>query len=84
MKFLFVLLLLISPSVKAQSYYPNLAGQRYCELRLFGLDKDQARRIAMYENWDPHRYSPMVTTSNGSYSLDDLDFARWIVQCDNK
>lgn len=83
MRRLLPLLLLAMPlQAAAQSYYPNLAGQRYCELRQLGVDKEQARFVAMRENWAPRRQSIEITTPRGSYNLDDLDYARWIVQCD--
>ena len=77
-----LLLLLLANPAAAQSYYPNLAGQRFCELRQLGIDREQARTVAMRENWAPHRQSLMITTPKGTYSLDDLDYARWIVMCD--
>ena len=79
--FPFLLLLLATPAA-GQSFYPNLAGQRYCELRRLGVDKDQARRVSIREYWAPHRQSPLITTARSTHSLDTLDFARWVVQCD--
>ena len=77
-----LLLLLLATPVAAQSFYPNIAGKRYCELRQLGVDKEQAMRVAIRESYAPRRQSPLITTSQGTYSLDNLDFARWMVGCD--
>ena len=82
MRHLLPLLLLAMPlQAAAQSYYPNLAGARYCQLRQMGIDKRQAVELAMRENWAPRRQSPTVVRDGKTYRLDDLDFATWMVRC---
>lgn len=81
-RFLLPLLLLLATPAAAQSYYPNSAGNRYCDLRRLGVDKEQAIRIAVREHWAPERQSLTVTVGGKVYLLDDLDFARWVVRCD--
>jgi len=85
MKHLLLALLLALPlQAAAQSYYPNLAGARYCQLRQMGIDKDQAIELAMRENWEPERQSLTVVRDGKTWRLDDLDFAAWMVDCDGR
>jgi hypothetical protein len=39
-------------------------------------------RLAIRENWAQERYSQTVTIDGKTYSMDNLDFARWMVGCD--
>jgi hypothetical protein len=83
MKPILLILLLAAPAAAA-SYYPNSAGFRYCQLRQMGVDKEQAMRLAIRENWAQERYSQTVTIDGKTYSMDNLDFARWITGCDGQ
>lgn len=76
------LLLLCSPaSALAQSFYPNLAALRYCDLRSAGVVHEQAMRIALLENWDSERPSISVTAHGVNTSTDVLDFVMTTRKC---
>lgn len=69
------LLLLCGPApALAQSFYPNLAGLRYCNLRSMGIDHQQAMNIAMLENWSSDRQPFDVTAHGINTTTDVLDF----------
>ncbi len=72
-------LLLATPSA-AQSFYPNLFGSRYCELRRMGVDATQARDAAMSESWSSSRKVTYVTYEGKRISLDVLDAAKYVVK----
>lgn len=80
MKMILTLLLLCSPAA-AQSFYPNLAGQRYCQLRGYGVGHDDAFRIAITENYAPDRPKVPVTAHGVSTYTDVLDFYGWLQRC---
>jgi hypothetical protein len=80
MKALLLLALLAAP-VQAQSFYPNSAGSRYCELRKLGVSHDEALSVAISESFSADRKPVYVTTNGKQYSTDVLDFARWVAKC---
>lgn len=81
MKSFFLILMLATPAA-AQSFYPNLTGIRYCELRRLGVEKHQAARAAIAANLAPNRQSPLVKVNGELFTLDEVDFAtRWLVAC---
>jgi hypothetical protein len=65
----------------AQSFYPNLAGQRYCQLRQSGVDHLEAIRVAIRENWAPQREPVMVMRNGESVYVDVIDMSRWVRDC---
>jgi hypothetical protein len=76
-----LLILFFSMPAHAQSFYPNLAGARYCQLRRLGIERGEALRTAMTENWDPNRKSLTVTRDGQELTLDQIDLAQWVVRC---
>lgn len=71
--------LLVAAPASAQSFYPNLYGSRFCELRRMGIDVEEARKVAMTEAWSRYRQVTYVTFQGKLYSLDVLDGARYVV-----
>lgn len=66
----------------AQSFYPNLAGSRYCTLRTYGVSRQQAMRAAISENWEHTRAVYMVTAYGQQISTDVLEMSNFIrVRC---
>jgi hypothetical protein len=81
MKRVLILCLLCTP-VYGQSYWPNLAGQRYCDLRAVGVTHEQALPAAIRENWsDTRPPAPTVTVEGQDMTLDTIDLARWVARC---
>ena len=80
MKILFCWLLLCSPAL-AQSFYPNLAALRYCELRSAAVGHEQAMRIALMEHWDSDRLPVDVTAHGVNTTTDILDFVLITRKC---
>jgi hypothetical protein len=76
---LLVASLLLAAPATAQSFYPNLFGNRFCELRRMGIDATQARDAAMSESWSNSRPVTYVTYQGKQVSLDVLDAARYVV-----
>lgn len=76
-----LLLVLFAGSATAQSFYPNLAGMRYCELRSLGVNSQESIRIAIAEFWSSSRVSPQVNVNGRLTSLDQIDFYRWTNRC---
>lgn len=79
---LLVFLVLFAGSATAQSFWPNLAGARYCELRKLGISREEAVTVAMRENWRPDEQPIMVEYNGKPVALPVLDMARWIKRCD--
>lgn len=75
-----MLVLVATPAV-SQSFYPNIAGQRYCDLRKVGVSKDQAIKAALSDNLAPFRTSPKVTVHGIELTLDQLDFIEYMKRC---
>jgi hypothetical protein len=72
-------LLLSSAPALSQSFFPNLYGARFCELRSMGVSESEARAAAMSEAYSRYRQPTMVTYNGKPVSLDVLDAARFIV-----
>jgi hypothetical protein len=82
MRTLISLLCLLAGPAAAQSFYPNLAGARYCSLRSVGVAHEEALTVAMQENWSNTRApAPMVTVNGQRVTLDAVDLANWVVRC---
>lgn len=77
----FLLLVLLAGPASAQSFYPNIAGSRYCELRSLGASQQEAIRAAIAENWSNTRIPQEVVISGSRTSLDIIDFRRWVARC---
>lgn len=75
-----LLVLAASPAL-GQSFYPNIAGQRYCDLRKVGVSSDEAIKAAIKDNIAPYRTSPKVMVSGIELSLDQLDFIEYVKRC---
>jgi len=75
-----MVLALTSP-VMAQSFQPEAAALRYCQLRRAGIESDDAMRAALTEYYDRNRQSPMVKYKGGEYTSDQLAFADLIADC---
>ena len=68
-----------SPAL-AQSFFPNLAGMRYCELRQMGVSQMEAMTVSMRENWSSSRPRIEVKAFNGgTYTTDVLSLTRYIL-----
>lgn len=80
-RFLFLLALITGP-VSAQTFWPNSAGARYCELRKLGISRERAADIAMRENWRPNAKPTMVEYRGEMVALEVLDMAEWATRCD--
>lgn len=65
----------------AQSFYPNLAGARFCQLRAMGVSQQEAIRVAMSENWSQYRQPVWVTVNGERITTDAIDMARWAARC---
>jgi hypothetical protein len=77
-----LLLCLLCTPVHAQSFWPNLSGQRYCELRAIGVSHEQALTAAIRENWSNTRPpAPTVTFEGQDMTLDTIDLAQWVAKC---
>lgn len=74
-------LLLLTTPASAQTFWPNLAGARYCQLRAMGIDAKQAVDIAMRENWRPNAQPTMVEYQGQMVALEVLDMAGWAARC---
>lgn len=72
-------LLLAAAPATAQSFYPNLYANRYCELRRLGVEPAEARRVAMDESWSNSRQSVMVTSNGKQVSTDVMEAASLVV-----
>jgi hypothetical protein len=72
--------LLAGPAV-AQSFYPHLAGSRYCELRRMGVSKQEAIDVAIRESWSNRRPAVYVTHQGKRQTVDVLDMAQWVSRC---
>jgi hypothetical protein len=70
-------LLAASPAL-AQSFYPNLYGLRYCQLRDLGVSANEARKSAMAENWSRTRRPIMTTYEGKPVSTDVLESVYFI------
>ena len=82
MRTLISLLCLLGGPATAQSFYPNLAGARYCSLRSVGVGHEEALTVAMQENWSNSRPPAAAVTVNGQrVTLDAVDLANWVVRC---
>lgn len=82
MKKLFLLLpLLCASPVAAASFFPNLAGQRYCDLRSAGATHEQALSTAIRENFSMDREQVMVEAYGKQYSTDVVELARLVMRC---
>ncbi len=77
--FLAAALILLPTSASAQSFYPNLTGERYCQLRRMGIDQKSALIAAMRENIAPGRDSPSVYYDNQWVTLDAIDLTNYIL-----
>jgi hypothetical protein len=75
------LILLMASPAAGQSFYPNIAGQRYCDLRKVGVSSDEAIKAAIKDNIAPYRTSPKVMVSGIELSLDQLDFIEYVKRC---
>lgn len=73
--------LLFPSTVQAQSFYPNLSGARYCQLRSMGVEQKRAIGIAISENWSNTRKPVWVTINGERVNLDAVDMARWAARC---
>ena len=72
------LALLLTLPAQAGSFYPNLYGVRYCELRRAGIERQEAIKVAMAENWSSSRQSVKVTIQGQQVSTDSLTAALYI------
>lgn len=70
--------LLLAAPASAQSFYPNLFGSRFCELRRLGVSPDEARKVAMNEAWSQSREVVYVTHQGKRERLDVLDAASYV------
>lgn len=76
-----LIVLLLAGSAAAQSFYPNLAGKRYCELRGHGVGHEEALRAAMKENWSSLRPEIKITAYGVETTTDNLDLMTWVLKC---
>jgi hypothetical protein len=72
-------LLLMAPAY-SQSFYPNLYGQRFCQLREMGVGADEARAVAMTENYSNSRQRVMTTYNGKPVSTDVLESAFYVAR----
>jgi hypothetical protein len=72
-------LLLMAPAY-SQSFYPNLYGLRFCQLRELGVSADEARKVAMAENWSSTRRPVMTTYDGQPISTDVLESAYFVTR----
>ena len=69
---------LLAPSpAQPQSFYPELMGQRFCELRRAGVSYDQAVRAAIAESWSHSRPAYYVTINGQRVSADAISAAMY-------
>jgi hypothetical protein len=78
---LLALPVLLGGPALAQSFYPNTAGHRYCQLRVMGVSSDEALSVAISESYSADRKPVMVMVNGKQYSTDVLDFSRWAAKC---
>jgi hypothetical protein len=71
--------LMLATPVSAQSFFPNLFGSRFCQLRQMGIDVAEARKIAMAEAWSQYRQPVYVDYKGTRTTLDVLDASRYVV-----
>ena len=81
--FLFFVIFFTAPAL-AQSFYPNLAGQRYCQLRQLGMERGLALRTSIEENLAKDRVSPRVFVNGRSMTMDQLEMVHLVLRCDRQ
>ena len=70
--------LLLTLPAQAGSFYPNLFGAKYCELRALGVETKEAIKVSIQQNWSVTRETPSVTIDGKQYSLDVLEGSNYI------
>lgn len=79
MKAFFLAMIIIAPAAQAQSFYPLSAGQRFCELRQYGVDRHTAIQLAIRENWSDTRQHVPIMRNGKPMSVDALSMANYTV-----
>ncbi len=72
-------LLLMAPAY-SQSFYPNLYGLRFCQLRDLGVSANEARKVSMAENWSSSRQRVMTTYEGQPVSTDVLESVYFVAR----
>lgn len=72
---------LLPTGALAQSFYPNLAGARFCRLRQMGVSPEAAQTAAIRENWSPYRQEIPVRSpwTNQMTSTDIVEYVQYLL-----
>lgn len=72
--------LLLAIPAHAQSFYPTLYGQRFCQLRQLGVTREEAINAAIKENWSNSRQPIYVDMNGKRTSTDVIDAANYVAR----